>query len=52
MIVGTTGMKIQKLAPGWLSWLRVQLLILAQVMISGVLRASPWLGSVLNGESA
>ena len=34
-------------ASGWLSWLSIQLLILAQVMISRFMRSSPALGSVL-----
>ena len=35
-------------APGWLSWLSIQLLVLAQVMISQFMGLSPASGSVLN----
>ena len=38
-------------APGWLSWLSVQLLISAQVMISRFVSSSPTLGSVLTVQS-
>ena len=38
-------------APGWLSWLSIQLLILAQVMILQFMRSSPELGSVLTVQS-
>ena len=38
-------------APGWLSWLSVQLLISAQVMISWFLRSSPMLSFVLTAWS-
>ena len=38
-------------APGWLRRLSVQLLILAQVMISRFVRSSPRSGSVLPGQS-
>ena len=38
-------------APGWLSWLSTQLLILAQVMISHFVRLSPTLGSVLTAQN-
>ena len=34
-------------APGWLSWLSIQLLVLAQVMISQFMGLSPASGSVL-----
>ena len=37
----------QSAAPGWLSRLRVRLLISAQVMISRLMRLRPVLGSVL-----
>ena len=33
--------------PAWLSWLSIQLLISAQVVISWFMRLSPTLGSVL-----
>ena len=39
-------------APGWLSLLSIQLLVLAQVMIPGVLKSNPTLGSVLSTELA
>ena len=39
-------------ALGWFSWLSIQLLVLAQVMISWVMTWSPALGSALSGESA
>ena len=38
-------------APGWLSWLGVQLLVLAQVMISQFVSSSPASGSVLMAQS-
>ena len=38
-------------APGWLSWLSVQLLVLAQVLISQLVRLSPALGSALTVQS-
>ena len=37
--------------PGWLSWLSVQLLLLAQVMISRIVGLSPVLGSQLTAWS-
>ena len=38
-------------APGWLSWLSVQLLVLAQVVISRFVSSSPTLGSMLTAQS-
>ena len=38
-------------APGWLSWLSVQLLVLAQVMISRFMSSSPVSGSLLSVQS-
>ena len=38
-------------APGWLSWLRVRLLVWAQGMISRFVRLSPMSGSVLTVQS-
>ena len=38
-------------APGWLSQLSIELLVLAQVMISWFMRSSPTLGSVLTLQS-
>ena len=38
-------------APGWLSWLRLGLLVLAQVMISLFVRSSPASGSTLTAQS-
>ena len=38
-------------ASGWLSWLSVQLLVSAQVMIIKFMRLSPALGSVLAARS-
>ena len=37
--------------PGWFSWLSLQLLIWAQVMISGFMSSSPTSGSVLTAQS-
>jgi len=39
-------------APGWLSQLSIQFLVLAQVTIPWVVRSSPLMGSVLSRESA
>ena len=39
-------------APGWLGWLSVRLLILAQVMSQRVVGSSPESGSLLGMESA
>ena len=48
----TTIFKTKKLRDaGWLSWLIVQLLILAQVMVSQFVGLNPALGSVLMGRS-
>ena len=44
-------LKKQLGAPGWLSWLSVQLWISAQVMISRFMSSSPASGSVLNACS-
>ena len=48
-------MKISKLiekgAPGCLSWLNLQLLISAQIMISQLVRLSPTMGSALTAQS-
>ena len=38
--------------PGGLNWLGIQLLVLAQVMISGFLRLTPGLGSAFSIEAA